>query len=186
MDKERSLRKIAAEIARCPLCKKGGSGKPVPGEGNPDARVLFVGEAPGKEEAKVGTPFVGRAGKFLRQTMSDIGLAGSDVFIASPGHYLPLRGTPLKETVIHGRTHLFKQLAVIDPEIIVLMGKTACYAVLDQSVEVSKKHGTIVLKDGRTCLITLHPAYAMRFPDGEKQFISDFAKLRRMIKKAHT
>src|SRR5512147_352721 len=67
MDKLRALRKIAGEIARCPLCKKGGTGKAVPGEGNPDARIVFVGEAPGKEEAAAGRPFIGRSGRFLRR-----------------------------------------------------------------------------------------------------------------------
>jgi uracil-DNA glycosylase family 4 len=181
MDKERQLRTIAREIARCSLCKQGGAGLPVPGEGNPDARVLFVGEAPGKEEAKVGRPFVGRSGKFLRQTMAAVGLVESDVFITSPGHYLPLRGTPSKETVAHGRSHLLKQIAIIDPEIIVLLGKAACFAVLDGTVDVSKKHGTVVEHNGRTCLITFHPAYAMRFPEGKKHFIEDFKKLRKML-----
>lgn len=181
MDRKQALREIAAEIARCPLCKKGGTGKAVPGEGKPDARIVFVGEAPGKEEARIGRPFVGRSGKFLRQVMKDIGLVDDEVFITSPGHYLPLRGTPSLETIRHGRTHLFKQLEVINPEIIVLLGKTACLAMLDTSVEVSKEHGKVVKKNGRAHLITLHPAYAMRFPEGRKQFVADFRKLKGLI-----
>ncbi len=181
MDKEQSLRKIAGEIARCRLCKKGGSGKAVPGEGNPDARVVVIGEAPGREEAKVGRPFVGRSGKFLRQAMQDIGLSGDDVFITSPGHYLPIRGVPSKETIVHGREHLFKQLRIIEPEIIVLLGNTACVALLDRKVEIAKEHGAVIKRDGIQFLITFHPAHAMRFPEGKKGFLRDFQKLRRLL-----
>jgi uracil-DNA glycosylase family 4 len=181
MDKQQSLRKIADEIARCRFCKKGGTGKAVPGEGNPDARVVFIGEAPGKEEAKIGRPFVGRSGRFLRQAIKDIGLAEDDIFITSPGHYLPLRGTPTKETIVHGREHLFKQLGIIEPEIIVLLGATACLAMLDRKVETAREHGTVLERDGIRILLTFHPAYAMRFPDGKKGFLRDFQKLKKLL-----
>ncbi len=181
MDKQRSLVKIADEIARCRLCKKGGTGKVVPGEGSPHARVVFIGEAPGKEEAKVGRPFVGRSGRFLRQAIRDIGLTEDDVFITSPGHYLPLRGTPSKEIILHGREHLFKQLRIIEPEIVVLLGTTACLAVLDRKLEIAADHGTVLEQDGRRLLVTFHPAYAMRFPDGKQGFLRDFLKLKRLL-----
>ena len=148
MSKDRALKKIAAEIRTCRLCKRGGTGAAVPGEGNPEARVVFIGEAPGKEEAKTGRPFVGRSGKFLREMMRNIGLAAEDVFITSPGHYHPLRGTPSKEMIVHGREHLMHQLEIIEPEIIVLLGNTACLAVLGRKVEISKEHGTVI-KFGR-------------------------------------
>ncbi len=184
MNKEQALKKIAAEISRCPLCKKGGTGKPVPGEGSPDARVMFIGEAPGKEEAKVGRPFIGRSGKFLRQALQTIGLVEGDIFITSPGHYLPLRGKPSEETVIHGRLHLFKQIDVINPAVIVLLGATACFAVLDRKAEVSREHGALIRMNNRTHLITFHPAYAMRFSPGKEQFIADLQKLKRLLSRA--
>jgi hypothetical protein len=74
MNKEKALKRIADAIARCPLCRKGGTGKAVPGEGNPDARVVFIGEAPGNEEARSGRPFIGRSGMFLRQMIKETGL----------------------------------------------------------------------------------------------------------------
>ena len=185
MNKERALKRIAAEIGRCALCKKGGMGQAVPGEGDPDARVVFIGEAPGKEEARSGRPFIGRSGKFLRQMIKGAGLNENKVFITSPVHYLPLRGTPEKEIIIHGRKHLFKQLSVIDPKIVVLLGKTACLAMLDTKVEITRAHGSTVEKEGRTYYVTFHPAYAMRFPEGKKQFIRDFRKLMSMIKPSH-
>ncbi len=182
MDKERSLRKIARDINRCTLCKKGGTGKAVAGEGNPAAAIVLVGEAPGKEEAKIGRPFIGRSGKFLRTIITSIGLLEQEVFITSSVHYLPLRGTPRKAAIMHGRQHLLRQIEIIDPKIVVLLGNTACIALLYSKQELSKVHGKIVRKDGRTYFITFHPAYAMRFPEGKLKFINDFAKLKRIIK----
>ncbi len=181
MTKAQALRKIAEEIAVCPLCKKDGIGKAVPGEGNADAQVVFVGEAPGKEEAKTGRPFVGKSGTFLRSVMAEIGLDAQEVFITSPGHYLPLRGRPSKETIIHGRMHLFRQLEIIDPKIIVLLGSTACLAVLDRRVEISREHGKTLSKGHTVYFITFHPSYAVRFPEGRKGFLRDFQKLERLF-----
>ncbi len=181
-DKQRELLKIAAEIGSCPFCKKWGEGRAVPGEGNPDAEIVFVGEAPGREEAKTGRPFVGRSGKLLRAMITDIGLQEQEVFITSPVQRLPLRGTPAAENVLHSRRHLLKQLSVIDPKIVVLLGKTACLALLERKVQIAKEHGTLVQKDARKYLITFHPAYAMRFPEGKKAFSRDFETLKKIIK----
>jgi len=175
------LNKIAAEIASCRTCRKGCTGKAVPGEGSADARVVFIGEAPGREEAKTGRPFVGRSGKLLREMITAIGLREEEVFITSPVHYLPDRGTPSKEMIHHGREHLFKQLKVIGPDIIVLLGNSACVAMLDAKVEITKQHGTLMKKDGRTYFITVHPAFAIRFTKGKEMLLSDFAKLKRLI-----
>jgi len=181
MSKEKALKKIAGDIARCRHCKTGCTGKAVPGEGDADARVVFIGEAPGREEAKAGRPFIGRSGKLLRQSIRDVGLKEAAVFITSPVHYLPDRGTPSKEMILHGREHLFQQLAVIDPAIIVLLGATACRAVLDRKVEVAKLHGSTARSDRRTCFVTFHPAYAIRFTEGKRLFLEDFARLKRLI-----
>src|SRR5512136_2788816 len=130
MNKYLLLQRIAREIAACRSCRKGCTGKAVPGEGSADARVVFVGEAPGNEEAKTGRPFVGRSGKLLRQAVRDIGLDEAAVFITSPVHYFPDRGTPSQEMIRHGREHLLDQLSIIRPDIIVLLGNTACVALL--------------------------------------------------------
>jgi uracil-DNA glycosylase len=175
------LQRIAEEIAACRVCRKGCTGMPVPGEGSPDARVVFVGEAPGKDEAKTGRPFVGRSGKLLRQMIRDIGLDEQHVFITSPVHYLPLRGTPSREMILHGREYLFRQLAVIGPEIVVLLGATASLAVLDRKAEVAKEHGTVVEREGRSCFITVHPAYAIRFQKGRALLEEDFKKVKRLL-----
>lgn len=181
-NKLKELEKIACEIRRCRLCKRWGKGLAVPGEGNPDAKIVFIGEAPGSEEAKTGRPFVGRSGRFLRKMIRSIGLKEEEVFITSPVQYRPVRGTPAKENIIHGLSHLIKQLTVINPGIVVLLGSTACFALLNKKVEVSVEHGKAINKDGRTYFITFHPAYAMRFPDAKKRFIEDFKKLKGLLR----
>jgi DNA polymerase len=165
----------------CPLCKKWGKGMAVPGEGNADAEIVFIGEAPGTEEASTGRPFVGRSGKFLRRMIEGIGVENKDVFITSPVQYFPLRGTPSLENIFHSRVHLLKQLSVIDPKIVVLLGKTACRALLEKKVKLTKEHGTIIRRDERIYFITFHPSYAVRFPNGKKGFVRDFDKLKRLL-----
>ncbi len=181
MTKAQELEKIAKHIARCSVCKVGKSGKPVAGEGNPDADIVFLGEAPGRTEAATGRPFVGRSGQLLRRMIRDVGLAEGEVFITSPVKYLPDRGTPTKKDIQHGRMHLAQQLAVIEPKIIVLLGATAAYAILEKVVPVMKEHGNIIQKDGRKYLVTLHPAAVLRFPKNSKLMRADFAKLKRLV-----
>ncbi len=179
--KEKKLRRIAAEIGRCRRCRRGGTGAAVPGEGSADARVVFIGEAPGREEARTGRPFVGRSGKLLRRMIREVGLTEAEVFITSPVHYLPVRGVPPREMVLHGREHLIAQLEVIDPDVVVLLGSTACRALLDGGTAITKLRGTAVNRDGRTYLITFHPAYALRFPEGRRLLARDFRRLQRML-----
>ncbi|HAM49623.1 MAG TPA: uracil-DNA glycosylase [Nitrospiraceae bacterium] len=181
VDREKELSRIAEEISMCSLCKKWGKGKAVPGEGNSSAQIIFIGEAPGTEEAMTGRPFVGRSGKFLRWMIKKIGLEEKEVFMTSPVQYFPMRGTPSRKNIFHSREHLFKQIFIIDPKIVVLLGKTACLALLERKAEIIKEHGTIIHKDGRIYLITFHPAYAVRFPEGKKGFVQDFNKLRRLL-----
>lgn len=181
MNKQELLDKIAREIEKCRLCHIGTSGKPVPGEGNPDADIVFMGEAPGREEAKTGRPFVGRSGKLLRSMIKEIGLNEKDVFITSPVKLLPNRGTPTKDDIKHGITHTDKQLSVIDPKIIVLLGKTAYYAFFQGSMPILKDHGKIFEKDNRRFMATIHPAAVLRFPKFREILVSDFQKLKKII-----
>src|SRR6185436_1920234 len=123
--KQLELDKIAQEIEDCEECKLDKIGLAVPGEGNPDADIVFLGEAPGKKEAESGRPFIGRSGQLLRNLIRETGLKEEAVFITSPVKYLPKRGTPTTKEIAHGKTHLDEQLMVIDPEIIVLLGSVA-------------------------------------------------------------
>ncbi|MEK7166392.1 MAG: uracil-DNA glycosylase [Patescibacteria group bacterium] len=178
MNKAKALLDLAKEIEECHECKKDTLGMAVPGEGNPDAKIAFIGEAPGKTEAETGRPFVGRSGKLLRSLIREVGLTEKEVYITSPVKRLPKKGTPTDKQITHGRKHLIKQLQVINPEIIVLLGSVAVRAILDEKLPVLKRHGEIVKKNGRNYFLTLHPAAAIRFVKFKKIIISDFAKLK--------
>lgn len=181
MTKQQKLQKVNDEIVECPICPIDKTGKPVPGEGNADAVVVFIGEAPGKKEAESGRPFIGRSGQLLRSQIRESGLQEEDVYITSPVKYLPLRGTPTPADIAHGKTHLDKQLAVIDPKIIVLLGNTACQGVLGVKIPVMKEHGKIVERNGKKYFIMLHPAAAIRFQKFKSVFVGDFQKLKQLL-----
>ncbi len=180
MTKKQKLIALAKQIARCAECKRNKSGLPVAGEGNPDADIVFLGEAPGKTEAKTGRPFVGRSGQLLRRMIREAGLKEEEVYITSPVKYLPDRGTPTKKDIAHGRMHLAKQLAVIEPKIIVLLGATAVYAILEKVHPILKVHGKIIEDGGKKYLITLHPAAILRFPKYAPLMIADFKKIKKL------
>ena len=191
MDKQKALEKIAREIEQCNICKIEKNGVAVPGEGNPDAEIVFIGEAPGKQEAVSGRPFIGRSGQLLRGLIREIGLKEEDVYITSPVKYLPDRGTPTSEDIAHGRVHLMKQFAVIQPKIVVLLGRVAAEGVLEKKVFVSKEHGKVIEeKDPSTSsgqagikyFLTYHPAAALRFPNKFKAtMVEDFKKVKNLI-----
>lgn len=182
MNKQRELDKIAKEIENCAICKTGKSGKAVSGEGNPNAKVAFIGEAPGKTEALTGRPFIGRSGKFLRALIVSIGLKEDKVYITSPVKYLPDRGTPTSQDIAHGKTHLDKQLSVISPKIVVLLGRVAAEGVLNKKIFVTKEHGQIIEEKERIkYFLTLHPAAGIRFVKHRKTIEEDFFTLKQLL-----
>lgn len=183
MSKAQELKKIAIDIENCRICKIGKSGVSVPGEGDSDADIVFVGEAPGKNESIIGRPFIGRSGKLLRSKIIEIGLKEEEVFITSPVKYLPDKGTPSKKDINHGKIHLLKQLEVIQPKLIVLLGSTAVFALLSDRLNVTLNHGKIIEEKGSVAkyFITVHPAAAMRFPRLKEMMNKDFKKLESVI-----
>jgi uracil-DNA glycosylase family 4 len=183
LKKQEALDEISKEIEQCAICKEGKIGVAVSGEGNPDADVVFIGEAPGKTEAKTGRPFVGRSGQLLRSLIRDVlGLDDEkDVYITSPVKYLPERGTPTPADIAHGKTHLDKQLAIINPKIIVLMGSVAAQGVLNEKIAVKSEHGKMIERGGKKYFITVHPAAGLRFPPLRETFQEDFQKLREIL-----
>ncbi|HEX8931707.1 MAG TPA: uracil-DNA glycosylase [Patescibacteria group bacterium] len=184
INKQEKLNKIAQEIENCDVCKIGKQGKPVPGEGNPDADVVFIGEAPGKKEAETGRPFIGRSGQLLRSLIRGIGLDDEkDVYITSPVKYLPNRSTPTSKDIAHGRFHLMRQFAVIKPKVVMLLGRVAAEGVLERKVAVASDHGQVIEeKEEIKYFLTFHPAAALRFPKKYKSLLEeDFKKLKKLI-----
>ena len=152
MDKHKELDTLKKQVENCTICQEESIGVAVFGEGNPDAQIMFVGEAPGKNEAKVGRPFIGRSGKLLRKYIQRIGLIEEEIYITSPVKYLPERGTPSKSQIRHAKVHFDKQVEIINPTIIVLLGKTAVYAVLEEDMPVLSCHGDFIKKNNRIYL----------------------------------
>jgi uracil-DNA glycosylase family 4 len=189
MTKQQLLDKVNEEIIHCQICPQGKSGKPVVGEGNADADVVFIGEAPGKQEAATGRPFIGRSGALLRSLIREAGLKEEDVYITSPVKYLPNGpdgtpgGTPKPADIAHGRMHLMKQLEVIHPKVVVLLGRVAAEGVLQKKVAVASEHGEVIEeKDGIKYFLTVHPAAALRFALKYKPLLKeDFQNLKTLI-----
>lgn len=189
MNKQKALDAVNEEILACKICPVGKSGKPVVGEGNADADVVLIGEAPGKQEAVVGRPFIGRSGKLLRSLIAEIGLDEHAVYITSPVKYLPNGpdgtpgGTPTSQDIAHGRLHLMKQLDVIQPKFVVLLGRVAAEGVLQKKVAVASEHGEVIEeRDGIRYFLTVHPAAALRFALKYKPIIqNDFQKLKKLL-----
>lgn len=180
-DKAKRLERIASEIENCKICKIKKSGKAVPGEGNPDADIVFLGEAPGRNEAATGRPFIGRSGKFLREQIKKAGLRDEEVFITSPVKYLPDYITPTIADIDHGRVHLDKQLEIINPKIIVLLGNVACIAILGEKIPISKVHGQVIERGSQKFFLSFHPAAGIRFQKIKKLFVEDFKRLKGIV-----
>ncbi len=150
-DKAERLARIARVIASCEQCQCESLGNPAPGDGNPNAQLVLVGEAPGKREAASGHAFQGMAGKFLRQALHDIGIDENEVLFLNVLKYMPVRGVPPARAIParairHGRLHLFDQLAAVEPDVVVLLGSTAARAVFDQHISVLNEHGRVATR----------------------------------------
>ncbi|MGC8812183.1 MAG: uracil-DNA glycosylase [Candidatus Aenigmatarchaeota archaeon] len=177
------LEEIKKEIEECKECKKNKYGLPVPGEGNPNADIMFLGMAPGIEESKTGRPFVGKAGKFLNKLLVSIGIKREEIFITSPVKYYPGKRAPTDEEIKHGMLHTWKQIEIIKPKLIVLLGNVAVEGILNRKLKVSEIHGKLLKKDGMLIFPTFHPSAAMRFPRIRKLMEEDMKKLKRILEK---
>jgi len=174
------LERIAEEIRAhrgcgfepCETCAN-----PVPGEGSPDARIVFVGEAPGAQEDKTGRPFVGGAGKLLSELLGSIDLAREDVFITNVLKARPPKNRdPKPAEVEHSRPWLEAQLAVIGPELLVPLGRHALGRFVG-GLKISEVHGTLIEHEGRRYFPLLHPAVALYARERRSELFDDIAKL---------
>lgn len=179
MTNEQTLLKIHSEIASCTKCELHSTRiNPVPGEGSVDAQIMFVGEAPGAQEDKTGRPFVGKSGEILRELIREIGLSEQEVFITSVLKSRPPNNrTPRKDEVDACIGYLDRQIEVINPKVIVLLGGVAISSVIGPW-RLSEAHGKFHEAKGRIYFMTYHPAAALRFPDTKNVMRADFQKLR--------
>jgi DNA polymerase len=151
------------------------------GEGNPDAFIMFVGEAPGFHEDQQGKPFVGAAGKLLTELIESIGLKREDVYIANVLKCRPPNNRePLPEEIRVCFPFLRQQIEIINPKIICTLGRYAAYAILGHSVNISTSHGKDYYVDGRRVFVTYHPAAALYHGKLLENIKKDFEKLKEL------
>jgi uracil-DNA glycosylase family 4 len=133
----------------------------VPGEGDPDADVMIVGEAPGAREDELGRPFVGRAGKLLDELLAEAGLDRERVYITNVVKARPPGNRdPRADEVAHHMPWLEAQLALIQPALVVPLGRHAL-AHFSDGARISEVHGTEIIERGRTLFPLYHPAAAL-------------------------
>lgn len=180
--KQEILEQINQQISHCSFCNQHKQGQLVPGEGDVNAKLMFIGEAPGKQEILTGEPFIGRAGKVLTELIESLGLARSQVFITSAVKYLPKTYvTPKPQDIEHGRLHLFEQVKIIKPKIITLLGSTAIQSVLDKKLSMTKCHGKFLAHEGQQYFLSYHPAAPLYSPKLREVIKKDFLKLKRKL-----
>ena len=175
-----SLDTIATEVRSCSLCPLAdGRTLAVPGEGPSKARIVLVGEAPGREEDLSGRPFVGRSGRLLDSVLESIGISRSEIFVTNVVKCRPPRNRvpTTRESETCRDAHLRRQMIAIGPRVVVLLGRTAARTVLDAD-SLSEIRGR-VLRRGRTWyLSTYHPAAILRNPRLKATWTKDLRKLK--------
>lgn len=155
----------------------------VPGKGNSNAKILFIGEAPGKNEDVKGEPFVGSAGKILTDVLESVGLARSDVFITNVVKCRPPNNrVPTEEEKDSCNSYLLEELEIIKPKIICIMGNTA-YGSLLGGNSITKNRGKIIKKNGLCYFLTVHPAAVIYNKDLKDVLQNDMRTLVNELKK---
>ncbi len=174
-----TLLKIREDIGECTRCKlHKGRNKIVFGDGNPKARLVFVGEAPGADEDKQGIPFVGRAGKLLTQMIEAMGLQRQDVYICNVVKCRPPDNRkPEDDEVSTCSPYLLRQLDVIEPKVLVCLGAVAAQTLLETNRGISQFRGEWIDWRGHKLMATYHPAYLLRNPAAKADVWKDLQKV---------
>jgi DNA polymerase len=179
------LNALRTEIGPCTRCKLHtlGRSQVVFGVGNPNAQLMFVGEAPGADEDRLGEPFVGRAGQLLTKIIEAIGLQRSDVYIANvikcrpPGNR-----NPEPDEVATCEPFLMRQIDIVKPKVIVALGTFAAHALLKTDAPISRLRGRVHdFRGGAKLIPTFHPAFLLRSPDRKRDVWEDMKKVRAFL-----
>ncbi|HJT59849.1 MAG TPA: uracil-DNA glycosylase [Ktedonobacteraceae bacterium] len=185
MSSEEILKEVAAEVSTCPkcdLCKT--RTKAVPGEGNPHAQIMFIGEGPGYHEDKQARPFVGPAGQFLDELLASINLKRADVFITNVVKCRPPNNRdPLPAEIEACNDYLERQMAAIQPKVIVTLGRYSM-AKFFGSEKISAIHGRARKVNGYLCIAMYHPAAGLHQASLKDTIRADFKKIPTIIAEA--
>ncbi len=183
---DHSLEDIRLDIGDCQRCKLAPTRTHlVFGDGNPNARLVFVGEAPGADEDASGIPFVGKAGQLLNKIIEAIGMKRDDVFICNVVKCRPPENrTPERDEIAACNGFLHRQLAVIRPKIIVALGAPSAFTLLgDNKIgSITRIRGQFFDYRGTPLMPTFHPAYLLRSPDKKREVWEDMKKVRDFLK----
>jgi uracil-DNA glycosylase family 4 len=181
---EDSLEKIAGDVRGCPLCKLARTRKnAVPGEGQTSAKIMFIGEAPGRSEDEKGKPFVGAAGQILDNVLKNAGIERSQVFITNIVKCRPPNNrVPEEDELIACRPYLDRQIALIKPKVICILGRTAYSSILGGS-SITANRGKIVERSGQKYFSTFHPAAVIYNKSLRSRLEDDLKKLAEEINK---
>lgn len=179
-----SLEKIASEVIGCPLCKLSRSRRnAVPGDGQLSSKIMFIGEAPGKNEDEQGKPFVGAAGMILNQALEKAGIKRAEVFITNVVKCRPPNNRlPENDERSICRQYLDRQISLIAPKIICILGSTAYSSILGGK-SITKNRGKIMERNGQKYFLTIHPAAAIYNKNLRSVLNNDFFLLSKEIKK---
>ena len=188
MDKKEELKKIHEKwFAKCECELKKTATQPVPGDGNPDAEIVFIGEAPGKSEDEKGIPFVGAAGKFLAEMLENIKLKREDIYITNIVKYRPPNNRdPLPEEKDACREWLIEELNFIKPKLIVFLGRHSMNDFFPTE-KISAIHGKLLIKKfnkikTKYFLPLYHPAAALYNGGMRETLMEDFQKIPKILK----
>ena len=179
------LAAVRLELGDCTRCKlHGGRKHLVFGVGNPEADLMFVGEAPGRDEDLQGEPFVGRAGQLLTRIIEAIGLRRQDVYIANVIKCRPPENrNPEPDEIETCRPFLYAQIDVIAPRVIVALGSFAVKTLLgDDSIAISRARGRLYACRGAQLVPTFHPAYLLRSPHRKRDVWEDMQRVQSILR----
>ena len=180
----RDLASLEQFLSGCPRCKLAGSRtRIVFGQGNPKAELVFVGEAPGREEDEQGLAFVGRAGQLLTKIIEAIGMKREDVWICNVLKCRPPENrNPQPDEVAACRPFLDEQIRLIGPRVIVTLGTFAAQALLETDEPIGRLRGRWRTVRGVRVMPTFHPAFLLRSPDRKKDVWEDLKKVRDFLR----
>lgn len=183
MDKLRILHELSDEIKTCPKCRLAETRTlAVPGEGNTQARVMFVGEGPGENEDKTGRPFVGAAGQFLNGLLEKAGIARDEVFITNIVKCRPPNNrVPMDDEVEACSDYLMAQIAVIEPKFVIPLGGSALKTLLGAEFKITQSRCKIFRKSGILYIPLYHPAAALHNSKLVETLQADIVTLRELI-----
>jgi len=181
-----TLTEIRMELGECTRCKLHGTRKTIVfGEGNPNAKLMFIGEGPGFDEDVQGRPFVGKAGQLLTKIIEAINLRREDVYIANIIKCRPPQNrNPEPDEIKPCNPFLLKQIAAIRPKIICALGTFAAQSLLQTETKISALRGKFYDVGGIKIMPTYHPAFLLRNPERKRDVWEDMKKIAEELKTA--